>query len=86
MRVIPAFATVCVLAFAGAAFAQNQPATPPAKSDPAAAPVTASDPPATPDKPVYGKGWNAKKCADAKAKGKTIPDGACPADTPAAPK
>jgi hypothetical protein len=35
---------------------------------------------------TYGKGWNAKKCADAKAKGKTIPDGACPADAAPTPK
>ncbi|HWE45168.1 MAG TPA: hypothetical protein VG407_03990 [Caulobacteraceae bacterium] len=66
-----------------------QPATPPAPSQPAAptqpttpapAPPATTAAPSTMPAPTYGKGWNAKKCADAKAKGKTIPAGACPAE------
>ena len=50
------------------------PAQPMTDAAPATAPASAAT------APTYGKGWSAKKCADAKTKGKTIPDGACPSE------
>jgi hypothetical protein len=81
MKLFPALASASVLLISAAAVAQDQPTTPatppapPAATPPAATPA----PPATNQTtPTYGKGWNAKKCAAAKAKGQKIPDGACP--------
>ena len=87
MKLFPALASVSVLLISGVAFGQDQPTTPPPPpAQPAAPPAPAATPPATDQAQpamtqsalTYGKGWNAKKCADAKAKGKKIPDGACP--------
>jgi hypothetical protein len=87
MKLISSLASMSVLLLSTAAFAQDppaQPATPAAPAapaTPAAEPAPAAAPAATNSSmaPSYGKGWNEKKCADAKAKGKTTPDGACPA-------
>jgi hypothetical protein len=86
MKLFPAIASASVLLISGVAFGQDQPTTPPPPAQPAAPPAPAPTPPAadqaqpttTQAAPTYGKGWNAKKCADAKTKGKKIPDGACP--------
>jgi hypothetical protein len=88
MKLFPALASASVLLISGVAFAQDQPATPPAPpaqpADPAPPATPTPPPPATAPAPptmsqaTYGKGWNAKKCAAAKSKGQTIPDGACP--------
>lgn len=74
-----ALASVSVLLLSGVAAAQDQPAAPPAQPAQPAQPAAVPAPPATAQTtPSYAKGWNEKKCADAKTKGKKIPDGACP--------
>jgi hypothetical protein len=85
MNLFPALASASVLLISGVAVAQDQPAPPAAPPTQPAAPAqqaapapAAASPSMTQTTPTYGKGWNAKKCATAKSKGQTIPDGACP--------
>jgi hypothetical protein len=72
------------------AFAQDAPRTKPQPSPgagPMPAPARTAPPPATPSvqNPIkYGPGWDAAKCASAKAQGQTTSKRDCP-DQPAMP-